>query len=70
MNLVTDTFMTVAPSMNVLATTLNGDPTQTIVVGSHLDSVPAGISATFRGYLWVKVLESMIMARVPLSIWS
>ena len=29
-------------TINILADTLTGDPSNTIVVGSHLDSVPAG----------------------------
>jgi len=39
----TDTIIRIVPTFNVICETRNGDPTNTMVVGAHLDSVPEGI---------------------------
>ena len=41
-HLVTDTTLTPTTSANLLADTAGGNPDRTVIVGSHLDSVPAG----------------------------
>ena len=40
--LIADTSVIQTPTVNVLCTSQQGDPSATIVIGSHLDSVPAG----------------------------
>ena len=41
-HLVTDTTLTPTTTSNLIADTAGGNPDRTVVVGSHLDSVPAG----------------------------
>ena len=42
MNLLVNVTVGDVYTMNVIADTLTGDPESIVVVGSHLDSVPAG----------------------------
>ena len=65
------------PSANVCADTPTGDPTQTIVIGSHSDSVPAGPGINDNGRPLFSLSASMhsgslfwqVVVVQPISVW-
>ena len=58
MGLKTDTFRGTATTYNVLAETTKGDPSNTIMVGAHLDSVNAGPGINDNGSGSAALLET------------
>jgi hypothetical protein len=46
-DLFTDTDLTIADTFNVICDTREGDPENTVIIGAHLDSVPAGPGYAF-----------------------
>ena len=68
-HLVADTFSEFRTTRNVIAETPTGDPNRVIVVGAHLDSVPAGPGINDNGSGTAAILEIAevfaAQARVP-----
>ena len=52
LNVVTDAISTNATTMNIIVDTGMGDESQTIIVGSHLDSVPTGIKGEVKRIMY------------------
>lgn len=60
LTIATDTALN--PTGNICADTITGDPTQTIVIGSHSDSVTAGSGINDNGNIQLKISESYVFS--------
>jgi Zn-dependent M28 family amino/carboxypeptidase len=56
-HIIVETTLTTIDTFNVLASTKKGDPTKQVVVGAHLDSVPAGPGINDNGSGSATILE-------------